>query len=705
MIWDKLHKLRDKSAHEWLTRGRQELAKWQERLFSKGCAEMSDAQLRKALSGASTPDILDETLSALRKRMRETPRLTPAFNQRAEVTRLMRERFPAETQRLIAQADDICAGRFTIFEQTFDFGTTPDWHREPRSGKRTPLEHWSKLDYLNPDFAGDKKFTWELSRHQCFITLGQAYWLTGDEKYAARFVELVNDWIAANPPKQGINWASSLELAFRVIAWTWALHYFADAPSVTNEFFKRMLKSLIQQTQHVETYLSHYFSPNTHLTGEALALLYVGTALPELQQAERWRSTGQRILLQWLPRHVGRDGVYFEQASYYHRYTADFYAHLWLLAEMTGEETATQTHEKLREKLTGLFEHLMWITRPDGTATFYGDDDGGKLLWFSGRKTDDWRDTLATGAALFNRSDWKSVAGEVNSAGELLWLLGAEGWQSYDALKAEAPTANFKAFVESGYYVMRDGWDGDAGYVLLDSGRHGGMTCGHAHSDALSFEFATAGVTWLVDPGTFTYTGDAALRNEIRSSFSHNTVSVDGETQSLPDKAFTWRHTAQSLVRECRNNDAELAVTGQQNGYVRLNDPVRQRRSFNFLKKNFAAANSASARLVIRDEMEALAAHRYALHFHFAPGCEVVIESEGRARVSHPTGKTLQVSWQKGSGEFLTEAEWQVTQGWVSRCYGQREPAQVLTISFEAKGEVAWETSLATQKTNTTDKA
>ncbi len=682
MIWDKLHKLRDKSADEWLTRGRQELAKWQERLFNKGCAEMSDAQLRKALSGTET---LDDTLSALLKRMRQTPYLTPAFTQRDEVTRLMRERFPAETVRLIAQADDICAGRFTIFEQTFEFANTIDWHREPRSGKRTPLEHWSKLDYLNPDFAGDKKFTWELSRHQCFITLGQAYWLTGDEKYAARFVELVNDWIEKNPPKQGINWASSLELAFRVITWVWALHFFADAPSVTTEFTKRMLKSLIQQTQHVETYLSHYFSPNTHLTGEALALLYVGTALPELQQAERWRSTGQSILLQWLPRHVGRDGVYFEQASYYHRYTADFYAHLWLLAETTGDETATQTHEKLREKLTGLFEHLMWITRPDGAATFYGDDDGGKLVWLSGRKTDDFRDTLATGAALFNRSDWKSVGGE---SCELLWLLGAEGWQAYDALKAEVPTADFKAFVESGYYVMRDGWDGDAGYVLLDSGKHGAMNCGHAHADALSFEFAAGGVTWLVDPGTFTYTGDLALRDEIRSSFSHNTVSVDGETQSIPDKAFTWRHTAQSLIRECQNNDAELSVTGQQNGYVRLSDPVRQRRSFNFLKKKFAAGNQ----LVIRDEMEAQAAHRYAVHFHFAPDCEVVIENTGQARITHTSGKALRVAWQKHSGEFRSEADWQVSQGWVSRCYGKREAAQVLTISFMATGDVAWET-------------
>jgi len=34
----------------------------------------------------------------------------------------------------------------------------------------------------------DVKVPWELSRHQHFVTLGQAFVLTGDEKYAREFV-------------------------------------------------------------------------------------------------------------------------------------------------------------------------------------------------------------------------------------------------------------------------------------------------------------------------------------------------------------------------------------------------------------------------------------------------------------------------------------------------------------------------------------
>ena len=97
MGWAKLQKLRDKSADEWLTRGAQELAKWQERLFGKGCAAMSDAALQQALP--------DTTLTNLLTRLQAEPHLLPAFAQRGAVVQQMRARFPTETQRIIQQAD------------------------------------------------------------------------------------------------------------------------------------------------------------------------------------------------------------------------------------------------------------------------------------------------------------------------------------------------------------------------------------------------------------------------------------------------------------------------------------------------------------------------------------------------------------------------------------------------------------------------
>ena len=126
---------------------------------------------------------------------------------------------------IVEQADRICEGKFDLLGFTnLSFGDPIDWHFEPVSGKRIPLLHWSKLDYLDAGVAGDKKITWELNRHQYFMKLGQAY---ADWRRAlcATFVNHLESWMDANPPKLGINWASSLEVAFRSMSWLWALYF------------------------------------------------------------------------------------------------------------------------------------------------------------------------------------------------------------------------------------------------------------------------------------------------------------------------------------------------------------------------------------------------------------------------------------------------------------------------------------------------
>src|SRR5262245_62922983 len=91
----------------------------------------------------------------------------------------------------------------------------------------------------------------------------------------------------------------------------------------------------------------------------------------------------------------------------------------------------------LSEKLEALLEFLMWIKRPDETWPLFGDDDGGRLIKFAPRAANDFRDTLAIGAAIFKRGDWKRLAGNVPF--EMLWLLGPEGLEAYDKLEEESP--------------------------------------------------------------------------------------------------------------------------------------------------------------------------------------------------------------------------------------------------------------------------
>nr|MCU0636293.1 hypothetical protein [Gemmatimonadaceae bacterium] len=68
---------------------------------------------------------------------------------------------------LLERADDAAQGRFALFGgPTHHHGLAPDWQRDPESGLRAPLVHWTEVPYLDPAIVGDHKRTWELGRHQ-----------------------------------------------------------------------------------------------------------------------------------------------------------------------------------------------------------------------------------------------------------------------------------------------------------------------------------------------------------------------------------------------------------------------------------------------------------------------------------------------------------------------------------------------------------
>ena len=662
-----LKRLRGRTVQEFTVRGKQFLNAQAERTGISHLTRVpSDKEFQQLFTSdarlsARSPESLLEHF-----RTRTTPHFFPAFSDSAATSATLRERFSPNAQ-LMDKCNRILTGHFDLLGLTdLNFGSPINWHLEPLSGKVAPRVHWSQIDYLDPATTGDKKITWELNRHQYFATLGRFYWQTKDESYALAFSEHVLSWIEQNPPKVGVNWASSLEVGFRSISWLWAIYFFRTSQHFTAALLQSMLKLLYIHALHLESYLSTYFSPNTHLTGEALALFYLGLLLPEFRAAVRWRTLGEQILLSQLDRHVLPDGVYFEHSTYYHRYTADFYLHFLILLE-TNEQ---QVPAKLRNKLTQLLDHLLFITRPDGTTPLIGDDDGGRLMPLDDCALDDFRSTLATAAAVFGRSDYKFVSERVTE--ETLWLLGQKGLRTFDELSLQEPQNTSRAFRNGGYFVMRDAWSPTANYMVLDCGALGGLRYGHAHADALSFDLAARGRTLLVDPGTFTYTSSKQDRDYFRSSIAHNTLTVDGVSSSVPAGPFGWSHVANAEVLEWIAKDRFDFFSGCHDGYNLLQAAVKYRRDVLFLKNDY---------WLIIDHLESSGEHHYEMPFHFVESADPVsLNTPGwkwsRERPFDQPGLEIAIRLDDG---LLEEHD-----GWVSRTYRQRSAAVVSTLGFKA---------------------
>jgi glycosyltransferase involved in cell wall biosynthesis len=457
------------------------------------------------------------------------PLASPDLERRAM---LIRSRFPASGSEAAARADRILSGRCDLLGyRGVSVGHPPDWHADPVHGRRCPLAFWADVSFLDPA-NGDHKIIWELNRHQHWLTLGRAYHLTGDRRYYDAFVGQFESWLADNPPLLGTNWTSMLELALRSLSWLWALHLFAPAaacdPADGPAWSVDMVAALERQLTHVERNLSFYFSPNTHLTGEALALYVCGLVLPDLPKARRRAAVGRRVLLEESARQVRADGGHAELSAHYHRYSTDFYLLAYAVARAAGDPAQREFGRTARLQA----EFLRTIADDRGRLPLLGDDDGGSLFPICGREASDCRDTLATAAVLLEEPELAvSDAPE-----ETFWLCGEAAERDF----TPRPWPS-RALADSGYLVSRTA-AGD--HLVLDAGPHGYLNGGHAHADALSVILTIEGRPLLVDAGSATYTMDPAVRDRFRSSAMHNTVVVNNRSQAEPDGPFHWRGRA-----------------------------------------------------------------------------------------------------------------------------------------------------------------
>ena len=607
-------------------------------------------------------------------------------------------RWPDATRDATERAERMLDGRYDVFGYrglTFrNLDHSIDWHFDPVHRRRAPEAFWARVPYLDSR-VGDHKVIWELNRHQHWMRLGRAFLLTGEEKYREAILTELGSWLRSNPPLVGINWASMLEVGLRCMSWTWVLHCLIGGERSetrgqedTETWLVDILVGLNRQLTHVERHLSYYFSPNTHLTGEALALYVVGTALPEFADSTRWADTGRRILVAEIDRQILPDGGHVERSTHYQRYTLDFYLLACLTARVVDDEESARLFGDAALRLA---EFTRTIADDTGRLPLIGDDDGGMLWPLTGRRCNDVRDSLSLAAALFDRPDlapWGLME-------EALWVGGP-------ALCSEAPEDSlYKASAggafrrpetkllesrllgETGYFVARNR-RGD--HAVIDVGRHGYMNGGHAHADALAITLSVAGRPVLIDTGTATYTVDPALRDRMRATVSHNTVTLDGRSQSIPAGPFHWQTQAHAQVHGWFRDAAFDWIEASHDGY----ESVRHRRTL---------MRTSDDGWLIADEIlnnkgheghkghkghkERVGRYKAATSWHFDPNWDVEAIAPGTLHLTHTDGTTLWLLHDPGGLELLRGDE-RTGLGWCAPVYGTLIPTWSARMTYDA---------------------
>jgi Heparinase II/III-like protein/Heparinase II/III N-terminus len=628
-------RLAQMNPHEFLDRSRQELSKRADAVLSRLGFDFPQSMIRPA--------------SARPARFFFAPAsIEPILG-------LLRQRLPRQVEEIVRQADRICRHQFDLLGyEGLDYGDPIQWHFDRVHGKQAPKKVSYKIPYLDFDEVGDSKVTWELNRLQHLVTLAKAYRLTNDRGYADEIFKQWRYWHAENPYPIGINWASSLEVAFRSLSWIWTYQLLEGTSALPQEFRKEWLRAQALNGRYIERYLSTYFSPNTHLLGEAVALLFLGIMCPELPRAQRWKSRGWEIVLQEARRQVRPDGFHFEQSTYYHVYAIDFFLHAAVLARLNDLAVPSEFEKRLEKMLSALL-----LLGRAGAPPRLGDDDGGRVFDSRRNRSEHLRDPLATGAVLFHRGDFKAVAEELCE--ETIWLLGEQGVAEWDQLQRQPPGMDSAGLVSAGLYVLAG--SSPPSQLVVDAGPQGGQGAGHGHADALSICLQSQGHSLLIDPGTLEYAGESSERDLFRATAMHNTLRVDGLSQSEPAGPFAWKQlTNAKAERWIAGNSFDLFV-GSHDGYSGLASPVHHRRWIFSLK---------SGLYLVRDLAQGEGEHRVDIAWHLGP--EMRLRAEHVFEVKGSSGGLAVLSVE---GHGWSE---EVRRDGCSPVYGRRDPATVLNF-------------------------
>ena len=505
--------------------------------------------------------------------------------------------------------------------------------------------------------TSDREWLLKINRHAWWVVLGTAYRETGDERYAARFVEQLLDWIEHNPPsprkdEKSPTWRL-MEVGLRMrVSWLPSFGLFFEAPSFTNEAKLQMLRSFNDHGR----FLCSFKTDRNHLLRESNGLAYLAANFSEFREAGAWLERALDRIEREVCEQVNEDGTHIEMSTGYQWLVIDEFEKTADLLRAHGLRLA---HEDLDRWLEKMYDVLARVLLPDGTMPQIND---GFVLWPHTR--------IADAGRRLSRAD--------------LVFVGTDGTDG------EPPTETSCLIRDAGLHVMRSDWTSEARYLLFDSGPHGGY---HGHEDKLSIvELYAFGERFLADPGSYTYDYKNPFRSYFAGSSGHNTVTVDGESQvRIWNRAYLQPAVAKggdSTWVCCDGFD--FAAGRYDEGYgayshpravdAVLNEDVIHERRVLFIKPDY---------WIVVDHLEASKTHTYQWPFHAPRAFDADLGESGRVTLGRDDG---------GPRLLIQPAEpnaWTVRtfcgsedpiQGWYSPDHRAKEPATAVVYSLTAMG-------------------
>lgn len=208
-----------------------------------------------------------------------------------------------------------------------------DWHLDFKSGYRWKEFTWYRDIPYGHKPGVDIKLPWELARMQHLPMLAWAYALAKDgvdgfclpDKYAGEFRNQILDFIANNPPRFGVNWYCTMDVAIRVVNWLVAYDLFRSYGALFGKSFENIfVRSIYEHGLHIINNLewSEEIRSN-HYLSDIVGLLFVAAYLQRSPVIDSWFAFAIQELIKEVKFQFYPDGSNFEASTSYHRLSAE----------------------------------------------------------------------------------------------------------------------------------------------------------------------------------------------------------------------------------------------------------------------------------------------------------------------------------------------------------------------------------------------
>ncbi|MES9906401.1 MAG: alginate lyase family protein [Sedimenticola sp.] len=438
-------------------------------------------------------------------------------------------------------------------------------------------------------------------------------------------IQLLESWIASNPQGSQPGW-EPFTASLRIVNWVFFLSHCprANTPETVRSLYIQTLWLEKNDERHILA--NHYFE-------NIKAWLFAGMFFLG-HDAERWLSNGQRLLVEQLSVQFLDDGGHYERSPHYHGLMLENLLDLLNLSLSNSGILSAKTEADLRDTAIRGLAFLYRITMPDGSIPLLNDS--------------------AHGTA--------PSVDELYTYAERLFDIQRPN-NSFITELIDEPA--------SGIYGYRNNQD----MLVIDCGDIGpDYQPGHTHCDFLSFELMLDEKLLFVDSGLYEYQA-GEMREYVRSTAAHNTISVDGQEQSEIWGEFRVARRAKKIQAEIAfTADDFIEFSGSYTGFPRVAGGIIHQRKIG------CDLRGDAAKYVIQDLVQGQGVHRVDSYLHFHPDIGLEDVGDGRWRLCR---EQYTVGYIVVEGVDEGRVTTRLERGWYCPEFGLKYKNSVLVMTIE----------------------